>query len=446
MKSFVVGLAALSFCFLGFSQTLELKSDQEIFQEISPSIVSIVTKNSGEKKRLGTGFVVASSGVIATNYSSIINAEDVNVEFSGGITYPLTGLIYYSLKKNLVLLKINASGLDAVEFADSFAGQTGDIIYCLESYQDKKYDFSSGIISKVRDFQGLNWFRFKAPVSFETRGSPLINSKGKVLAIVTTLAQGCQPMNLALSAEYIKPQITKDVKVNFEEFKGLMIKADSYFNKAQELYSDRQYKKAIDFLDKFIIIKPDNCGAYNLLGLSYYKMKNYNKAIDNYQKALELDSGFISAYNNLAIVYLEKGKSQEAIKLYEKILEIKPDSLQTLFSLGRIYINLGKYQKAIPYYRNILELDQNNKKAYSYLGWTYGVIGDYQKAITYFKKCSEYSPDDAETYFKIGLIYFEAEDIAKARKNFVKAKDLAQKQGRQRLLNSIKGLLERIGE
>ncbi len=446
MKIFILSLIITFFCFLGVAQDVNLESDQDILQSIKPAIVSIVTKNSEGKKYLGIGFVVAENGAVITNYSVIKDAENLSIEFKGGIIYPAAGVINYNLEGDLFLLKINASGLPAVNQAEASSLEAGDNIYYLTRTSDSEYNFSSGIFSGIRKHQGLNWLQFITSTSPVNIGSPLINSEGKVIGIVTTVAEGCQELNLAISLEHIKPYVNNKAKLDFSAFKEMIVESNSYFDIGKKHYFNRNYQEAIDKIEKFIALRSGNDIAYNLLGLSYFQIKNYNQAINNYKKALEINPESISVYNNLAIVYLNRGQPQKAISSYKKILSINPNSSEAWRKLGLVYIDLKDYQKAIACYKKILEIVPNNTSVYNDLGWIYGVINDYQKSIEYFKKYSKHNPSDPEIYFKLGLVYLEAKNYAQAKEKFLIAKFLAKEQGRIKLLQNIEKALVKIEE
>lgn len=428
------------FHFLVFSQKSLPQPFQETSRILKPSILSLSTVVQGEKIYLGSGFVANKSGVIVTSYSIAAGAENISVEFRGGLTYPVSSVVYYNEKRDLLLLKIDALGLASVDFVDS-TPKAGDRAYYLVSELGKNYEFASGVISEIKEEQDAVWLQFTGPVASASRGSPLVNSAGKVLGMVTTIATQCQSFNFALSSENIDSYINKQPEMTFAEFREQKNRKSNYFRIGVEAYSNQQYQKAIDFLEDFIALEPGNIDAYEILGSSLLKVRNYKKAIDVYNKILELDSESISAYSNLAFIYSARGQRQEAIDAYKEVLSLDPDSLQAWYNLSQIYIDLKKYQEAIACYQRILELGFDSTSAYSDLGWLNAAAGNYLKAISYFKKYAEINPNDPEIYFKLGLVYFEAKEKTAAKRNFLKARDLAKEYGRIELLENIEKAL-----
>lgn len=421
-------------------------SEKNIFQKAEKIIVSIYGRVQDCTKDLGLGFIVGKDGVIATTYSNIAEAESLTVRLNDGSTYPVEGVIYYNLGKDLILLKTGAYNLPVMEFVDSSFLGIGDSIYCLSQKTRQGYEFSLGVLTDIWEHQNIKMFQFTAPTAWESLGSPLITQEGEVAGIVSSVADGHKSLNLALSSEFIQPYVDKKADRSFSEFRNLRIEADYYFEAANQAFVSRQYQEAIDLLRRFIALEPKNIDAYNLLGLSFFEVKNYRQAIDNYNKILELSPDFIPAHNNLALIYLAQGQSDKAIVSYKEVLQIAPDSLSAWFDLARLYGDLRRYQEAAVCYKRILELNPYNIEIYSDLGWVYGAAGEHQKALDYFKAYTEFYPDDPEIYFKLGLVYLEAENKSKAKENLTRAENLAEEQGRVRLQQNIKEVLAKLEE
>ncbi len=432
-------------CFIGFSQNQSSDLSRAELLGKKKAVVSLVGGVSGCRAPLGAGFVAGREGVVVTSYSSVIEAEDLIVKLKDGSTYTVDGVIYYDVDRDLILLEVDAFELSGLELAKPSL-RVADIVYYLGQGPKDEDELGLGVISGILEKKDIKTFQITAPLTQKNLGGPLINSKGKVVGLVTSVAGSHQNFNLAVALDQIKPYLEKSSVERFSEFRKRKAQSDSYFKEAREAFENKQYRKAIDLIKRFVVLEPGNINAYNLLGYSFYKIKNYRQAITNYKKALALDENFIPAHNNLVLVYLEQGKKDKAIESYKNILQIEPEFLYVWHDLGRLNIQLENYYKAIAYYKRILEIDPNDFSAYNDLGWVYGAIGKYQEAIDCFKKYIEHKPQDPEIYFKLGLVYFEMNKISKAKENFSQAKNLASKQGRALLLQSLDKALSAIGE
>jgi len=71
-----------------------------------------------------------------------------------------------------------------------------------------------------------------------------------------------------------------------------------------------------------------------------FSTKNYERAIEFYKKAIKVNPSFVSCYHNLGITYFILGKYSESIKNFEKIVNIQPLNGYSYLYLGWIYKKL----------------------------------------------------------------------------------------------------------
>lgn len=178
----------------------------------------------------------------------------------------------------------------------------------------------------------------------------------------------------------------------------------------QAFYLQDNYKKALEYFDKFMtnqIIKNDDKGlarAYNNLGIAYRALENYEKAIECYEKSLELNKklndkrGLSSSYNNLGVINEYLNLFSQANDYYKKSLDLElelndKDGISTSYlNLGGINLKLKKHNLAIDYCQKCIEIAEKNgfsitlEFAYEVLYETYKGLGDNEKALLYIEK------------------------------------------------------------
>ena len=104
-----------------FDSSDGVMTPQEIYTHHSDSVVSISASNS-TTQGIGSGFVITSSGYIATAQHVVAGMNDITVIFSNGDKYAAE-LVGSDELTDLALLKIAANGLETVEF-----GKSSDLI------------------------------------------------------------------------------------------------------------------------------------------------------------------------------------------------------------------------------------------------------------------------------------------------------------------------------
>jgi tetratricopeptide (TPR) repeat protein len=131
--------------------------------------------------------------------------------------------------------------------------------------------------------------------------------------------------------------------------------------------------EAVDYLQKAILVSPNDAQLYDVLGLVYENIKQTDKAIESIQKALEINPQYADALSHLGRLYYNSGIEargeadnitdtklyaearkkvdnlfKEAIPYFEKAYQLNPKDTDAIFALRNIYYSLGnnaEYEK-----------------------------------------------------------------------------------------------------
>jgi len=171
-----------------------------IAQRVLPSVVSINTRtvNGGGS---GSGFVIDSSGYILTNNHVISDAAQsggkIEVSLNDGSTY--TGkVIGRDASFDLAVLKIDATGLKALQFGDSDKIAVGDAVIAIGSPLGLSGTVTTGIISakdravttgdSSTESSFINALQTDAAINPGNSGGPLVDATGAVIGINSAIA------------------------------------------------------------------------------------------------------------------------------------------------------------------------------------------------------------------------------------------------------------------
>lgn len=204
--------------------------------------------------------------------------------------------------------------------------------------------------------------------------------------------------------------------------------AVEWFNKADALRNEGKYtdpKKAIEYLNNAIKLKPDYAKAYYSRGDAYKNLGQYQRAIKDYNKAIRLkpdDLGYVQRGS----VYLELKQFQRAIEDFNEALRLKPDDALLYSIRGNIYSRLSQYQFAIRDFSKGIRLKPDDADAYSGRGTAYADLGQYQRAIDDYNEAIRLKPDHNAFYYSDRAGAYEAlGDHQKAIDDYSKAIELA---------------------
>ncbi len=189
---------------VGLGVTLELDETrlsalpaQEIYQQVLPSVVSVVTHmSSGQGYGAGSGVVMREDGYILTNYHVIEGGDAVKIMLlSDGATYDAQ-LVGYDESLDIAVLKIDAEGLTAAQFGDSDLLEIGDAAYAIGNPMGYLYGtMTDGIISALHvevdvDGKSMNLIQTSAALNSGNSGGALINEQGQVVGITVAKISG----------------------------------------------------------------------------------------------------------------------------------------------------------------------------------------------------------------------------------------------------------------
>lgn len=191
-------------------------------KQVNPAVVSITSIVKAQQQDLfgfgtlqqapqtaGTGIVVTSDGLIATNKHVVGSGDQYNVTTADGQTF--TGsVVARDPVTDLALVKVNAHGLKVVNLGDSDQVEVGQWVIAIgNALGEFQNTLTVGVISakersatptdeqgNTENLDGL--FQTDAAINPGNSGGPLVNLKGQVIGINTLIAGNAQNIGFAI--------------------------------------------------------------------------------------------------------------------------------------------------------------------------------------------------------------------------------------------------------
>lgn len=194
----------------------------DVAQEVSPSVVSIVTEStarssyyygSTEQEGAGTGIVISKDGYILTNRHVIPdNTNNVEVVLSDGTKYDNVKVVGRDSLNDLAFLKISGvNNLTPAKIGDSSTVKVGSKVVAIgNALGQYQTTVTSGIISALgrpltaSDESGSsseqleNLLQTDAAINPGNSGGPLVNMAGEVIGMNTAVASDAQGIGFAI--------------------------------------------------------------------------------------------------------------------------------------------------------------------------------------------------------------------------------------------------------
>lgn len=176
-----------------------------VYQKAVHAVVMVKTTNGS-----GSGFIVSPDGLIVTNAHVVENAPSiVTVVLNDGRQLPADILGFDKTGQDLAILKVyNQSKLPFLKFAQRELIRVGDRAFAIGSpfgLKDTFNTFSDGIVSRIDKTKGL--IQTNADINRGNSGGPLLNSKGEVIGVNTSIItpnQGNVGIGFAIATDRVQ--------------------------------------------------------------------------------------------------------------------------------------------------------------------------------------------------------------------------------------------------
>ena len=182
-------------------------------------------KNSGEQLAgTGSGFIISADGYVITNYHVVEGATSLRVTTHLGDEYPAT-LIGSDEINDVALLKVEATGLHAVQIGSSSDLLVGDMVVAIgnplgELTATATVGYISGKDRSVTtEGTMINMLQTDAAINSGNSGGPLFNMKGQVIGITTAKYSGSSASGASIEGIGFAIPID-DVRNMIDDFKN----------------------------------------------------------------------------------------------------------------------------------------------------------------------------------------------------------------------------------
>lgn len=308
---------------------------------ISKSIVSVSLRDrNGEELASATGFIVSEQGIVATSYFAVSRwkepANSLVLKTFDGTKLVAEEVIAADASQGIALLRTTETALPALRLQPEYTFNKDTACYVVGGPAGPRPLLLKGKIRKR--LPGGEVVEIAARLSQESRGAPVLNHLGEVVAVVAHPLEKSGSSGVAVTGAVVRNMLL--------EYRTRLL-SRAWFELG--LLYDAERGRA-----------PDAAAAF--------------------KEAARLDPDYIEAYNNLSVVYGKAGKYEESVGVLRQVLALKPDFVEANFNLGIAYNRLGKYPEAVAVFQKLLGVRPNDADAHYLLSVAYLGLKDYTAA------------------------------------------------------------------
>ncbi len=115
-----------------------------------------------------------------------------------------------------------------------------------------------------------------------------------------------------------------------------------------------QLQKAIEILDRLIVIHPNHVHGLVALGVAHMKSKDLQSGEVFLRRSLILEPTNPWALKNLGACLLKHGKAEEAVPVFKAALKANPEDVQSLLGLGQAFEEVDRVEDADEQYVKLI--------------------------------------------------------------------------------------------
>jgi cellulose synthase operon protein C len=151
-------------------------------------------------------------------------------------------------------------------------------------------------------------------------------------------------------------------------------------------------------------IDPSDAGAYNNLGVLYYRKGLSEDAIAAFSRALALDERMRVARRNLEIAYGESGTLQRRIEQLATRLASNPEDIEALVQSGIAEKTAGHLRGAQSLFERAIALDPQSSVVHYLLAETLYNRGISEEALRAVRRSLAINPENPDAHYLLGFI------------------------------------------
>jgi Flp pilus assembly protein TadD len=381
------------FVFALFTPLAAAKTPEQIFVQVSPSVVVVDIFDAKEKPiGLGSGAVIG-VGQVITNCHVAQMGNSLQVRQSGKTFKAM--LQYADPDRDLCQLSVPDLKAPPVILGSAKKLRVGQRVYAIGAPEGLELTLSEGLISSLRLYEGSQYIQTSAAISHGSSGGGLFDDQGRLVGITTFQFVEGQNLNFALPVDWIGELPKRAQAASKAAKKGGL----DWINRAAAFEQKKDWHGVLNLSQQWVKSEPGDAYAWAILGEAYSKLKHYDQAIQACREALRIQPEYADAWIDLGLAYDGLKQFEQAIQALQEALRIQPENAAAWNNLGFVYLHLEQYDQAIQALKEALRIQPEYASAWNNLGIAYYLQGRHDKVREVYQTLRKLDPEMADKYF-----------------------------------------------
>lgn len=360
---------------------------EALAQRVAPAVFRLEVKDeSGNLTGTGTAFAISADGLAVTNFHVVDGGKSFTARTTQGAEFAVSGVTATDPAADLALIHLSASSLEFLELGESDSLHIGAPVAVFGAPRGLSGTLSDGILSARRTGEddteknptnGGKLLQITAPVSSGSSGSPVFDSRGKVIGVAVSILPGptSQNLNFAVPVEAVTT-LQKNAAAGLAETARHLIPENGPTQPKTKsgpddaFFADPDYGKlrghflASDWIQCVRVARPlaanhpNSSKAQAWLGFSLGGIGLHSQAETALKNSLAIDPENGAVWGKLGTMQAAQKNTENARQSWKRGAGLAPESAWIWAALSISFLNANDHLEAISPMENLRKLDR----------------------------------------------------------------------------------------
>jgi tetratricopeptide (TPR) repeat protein len=189
---------------------------------------------------------------------------------------------------------------------------------------------------------------------------------------------------------------------------------DMAFGAAEEAIRQKNYEKALVYLEDALRLKPDHFVAWQKKAIVLVEVGRNEKALEACRKAIELKPDDAYSWYLLGVILSRFGDFKGELNAYDNALKLSPRMHSALLNKGAALYQLGMFDEALSVYETMLKSYPGHAQALNNRGLALKALGRLNDALQSFELAIKNDPKNLEALINRASLLLELGMVSEA--------------------------------
>jgi tetratricopeptide (TPR) repeat protein len=148
------------------------------------------------------------------------------------------------------------------------------------------------------------------------------------------------------------------------------------------------------------------------------EQKQYKEALELLDKAQDNNENFVHLYVERGHIYSLQGEIEKAVEEYKSAIEISPLNPVRYQDAVEILFKLEKYKEGVDILKDAIKREIQFPSLHHFMSQGYFALQDYPKAIKHIRSALHSDPENVTYLNQLGICFKESQDYQEAMKTY----------------------------